>query len=59
MKAKTFSIILLAVLALTPLTPPVHGGTAGGLATASVGAGQTHLLSRPLPSPAVRERGRG
>jgi hypothetical protein len=49
MKAKTFAIIsLIAVLALT----------LSGPATVSVGAGQA-LLSRPLPSPAVRERGRG
>ena len=42
MKANSLIVItLLAVLALTPLTPPVHGGTAGGPATVSVGAGQT------------------
>jgi len=35
MKAKSLIVVtLLAVLALTPLTPPVHGGMAGGLAMA-------------------------
>ena len=39
MKAKSLIVItLLAVLTPTPLTPPVHGRSAGGPATASVGA---------------------
>ena len=39
MKAKTFTIIsVLAILAMAPFSPPVHGGMASGPATAPVGA---------------------